>query len=258
MNLGVILDAMEDKRTPLDFESLKEDLRKLGAGLRVGFEEARAGFEEARQNIKRTQRFAASSPTVPEAESTPEARIKARRKKRRKEEELSCSVGAPAQPEIKIKEKYRPRSRQYSLQQAMLSIFGGGAGSLVLYNLLNTAGSSGLLASLERTLIEHNPQLSGITGLAPVFQLLWLLGLIPVAKGVAHLINGIFFAPKPTSAASEPIAPQPIYTPEPPSLATPSTNEFEPDLKAGFRPSITEDPTAQFVPREADQVKSSS
>ena len=38
-NLGVILDAVEGKqRGPIDFETLKNDLRELGSNLRAGFE----------------------------------------------------------------------------------------------------------------------------------------------------------------------------------------------------------------------------
>ena len=35
-----------------------------------------------------------------------------------------------------------------------------------------------------------------ITGLVPVIRMLWLLGLIPVARGVAHTQRNLF-APKP-------------------------------------------------------------
>src|SRR5262245_10606420 len=45
MSLGVILDAMEGKRPgPIDFETLKSDLKDLGSSLRAGFEQASATF----------------------------------------------------------------------------------------------------------------------------------------------------------------------------------------------------------------------
>ncbi len=39
-NIGVIVDAIEGKqRGPIDFETLKSDLRELGSNLRAGFEQ---------------------------------------------------------------------------------------------------------------------------------------------------------------------------------------------------------------------------
>ena len=52
-----------------------------------------------------------------------------------------------------------------------------------------------------------------ITGLVPVIRMLWLLGLIPVARGVAHLLNGIFFAPKPEKEPEPQIGFAPDFAP---------------------------------------------
>jgi hypothetical protein len=242
-NLGAIVDAMEGKRGPLDFDSLKEDLRQLGSSLR-------AGFEEARQNLKKTQRLSHSA-TAGEA-ATPQIKVWGWKTG---EEEKPRYPAKPAAAQVKVKEKHRPRPRKYSLQQAMLSIFSGSAMSAALYYLLNTAAGSGLLGSLERVLLRQDPDFSDVTGLAQVVQALWIVGLIPVAKGVAHLINGIFFAPKPAGeAADEPPVPAPGFIPQPPSYAriggSPATNEFERKV-SGDRPSITEDPTEQFAPPKA-------
>lgn len=242
-NLGLILDAMAGKqRGPLDFESLKEDLHQLGGSLRSGFEEAR----ENMKNMKKTHRFAASE--VTNAPDVSCASWAEQREKRRAER----LQRARAWRESRGKQKYSPRPRKYSLQQATLSIFSGGAVSLVLYNLLNMAASSGLLANLEQVLVRKL-EMPEITGWVPVFQLLWLIGLIPVAKGFAHLINGIFFAPKPEKANAKTETPAPGFVKEMPDYITPGnstpTNEFERRSNAGFQPSVTEDPTLQFAPR---------
>src|SRR5438477_3768196 len=170
-NLGVILDAMAGKqRGPLDFESLKEDLQQLGGSLRSGFEEAR----ENMKNMKKTHRFAASEVTNAPDASCASLNWAEQREKRR-EERLARFR---ARRESRVKAKYSPRPRKYSLQQATLSIFSGGATSLVLYNLLSTAAGSGLLNNLEQVLVRKL-EMPEITGWVPVFQMLWLIGLIP-------------------------------------------------------------------------------
>ena len=252
-NLGAIVDAMEGKRTPVDYDALKEDLRQLGSSLR-------AGFEEAKQGIKKTQQL--------------------KRKHRHRQGwnlatlgEMGANVAGPATPvaaipPIQIKPRRTPSSRRYSLQQAMLSIFGGGASMAVFYQILNTAAGSGLLSSLERIITQewlHHPE---IVGVAPVLQMLWLMGLLPVAKGVAHLLNGIFFAARPsdfslnyvpapafsqtvtgTQAAEQPTIPAAInFSPEP--KTTIPTNDLEEQWPADFRPSITEESTVPLQPQK--------
>src|SRR5262249_5725927 len=53
-NLRVIMDAIEGKRSPLDFETLKRDLRDLGSSLRTGFEEASAAIKNTKRLDQRT------------------------------------------------------------------------------------------------------------------------------------------------------------------------------------------------------------
>lgn len=178
-NLGAIQDAMEDKRGPIDFESLKKDLRELGANLRAGFE----GFQQATK--KKTRQFSRHDTPAPERVSAP----------------LPPPVPYKPQP-LRVKQVRAGSTRRHSFQQGMLSIFSGGAWTAALYFLLNTAAGSGLLVNIELILSQKIdfPQPAGIV---PILQLIWLLGLIPVAKGVAHLINGIFFATKPEPEIKE-------------------------------------------------------
>jgi len=247
-NLGLILDAMAGKqRGPLDFESLKEDLRQLGGSLRSGFEEARENMKQ----MKKTQRFAASEVSnAPDVSCAPMNWAEQMEKRRAERRERWR-----ARRESRVKSKYSPRPRKYSLQQATLSIFSGGAMSLVLFNLLNTAASSGLLANVEQVLVRKL-EMPEITGWVPVLQMLWLIGLMPMARGFAHLINGIFFAPKPEkeNAKTESPAYAPGFAKEMPDYITPGhstpTNEFERKPGAGFQSSVTEEPTLQFAPQK--------
>jgi hypothetical protein len=231
LKLDVIVDAVEGRaRGPLDFENLKRDLRDLGANLR-------AGFEEASSAIKRTQRLdktaappgSAVQPVLPANWSR----------------ELSKAIG-----KVRV-----AHSRKYSLQQATLSIFGGGAWMAAWYYLLNAAADSGLLSNLELIILENTG--APVFGLIPVIRMLWLLGLIPIARGVAHLINGIFFAPKPEKEPE----PQPGFTAgfaqsyvQPPpahvsAVADPATNELENERNPQPQSSVTEDATLRFEPK---------
>lgn len=245
MNLGVILDAMEGKtRGPLDFEMLKSDLKDLGSSLR-------AGFEQAGMSFKNTKRFGQNPSTSNQSSSTqinPQAIVA--EFKREVNENVRRAVD-------KALHKVRlASSRKYSLQQATVSIFGGTAWMAVWYQLLNAAANSGLISSIEQTILLQTG--THITGLAPVLQLLWMLGLIPVARGVGHLINGIFFAPKPQPEPEVPVAQEPTYTysmpyaspvsavPPASYIVSNTTNDLADKSGSAAQSSITEDSTLRF------------
>jgi hypothetical protein len=218
------VDAVEGRaRGPLDFENLKRDLRDLGSNLR-------AGFEEAHSAIKKTKRLdknpAPPAPVVQPVLPADWAR------------ELNKVV-------TKVRAAH---ARKYSLQKATLSIFGGGAWMAVLFYLLEAATNSGLLSNLETIILEKTE--TPIFGLVPVIQMLWLLGLIPVARGVAHLINGIFFAPKIEKAAQEQASFTPNYVQAAPAYVSavtpPATNELENERNPQPQSSVTEDATLRF------------
>ncbi|MBL8172061.1 MAG: zinc ribbon domain-containing protein [Acidobacteria bacterium] len=239
-NLGAILDAMEGKRGPLDFETLKRDLRELGANLRTG-------FEEASQAIKRTSRLDNAAPPAP-------API------------LQPILANDWQREVQkaVRKVKAANTRKYSLQQATLSLFGGGVWIAVWYQLLNAAADSGLLRSLELIILQKTE--APVVGLVPVMQLLWMLGLIPMARGVAHLFNGIFFAPKPEPEPEPPVVQAPVYGyaasyPTPVSAVPPmgqagsqiaghvagtTTNDLQQPVSGVAQPSVTEDATLRF------------
>lgn len=225
MNLGVILDTMEGKqRSPLDFETLKRDLRELGANLRTG-------FEEAGVTIKKTKRLQQQpgGQNLPAQYPAPDF-----------SREFSKALR-------KVKAAHE---RKYSLQQATLKIFSGSAILAAWYYILNAASQSGLFASIEQVIQKNTGE--PITGIEPVLRLFWLFGLVPIAAGVAHLINGIFLAPKRIEDVPEP-APRPnfygysgqVYAS--PVESTTSTSEL-PGASGPATPqqSIVEDETLRF------------
>jgi hypothetical protein len=222
-NCGIKLDIIQDafegrQRGPLDFERLKKDLRDLGASLRTGFEEA--GIK-----IKQTQKLSKNPRSLtPQAINMPNW-----------SKEFNKALR-------KVK---AANTRKYSLQQATLSIFGGGVMIAVWYHLLNIAAESGLLQSIELIIYENTG--SPVTGLMQVVQLLWLLGLIPIARGVAHLINGIFIVPRKLEEREEE---SPAYTyASPVAAGNASTNELREEPTADPPPSVTEEETVRFEQR---------
>jgi hypothetical protein len=259
-NLGAIWDAMEgreERRGQIDFDTLKADLRELGANLRAGFERAKEDFN------KHTKRFdqqkkqpPADQPQVPlTLQTVPPEAVRDLRKTLRDLRRMVNKVKAA-------------NTRKYSLQQASASIFSGGAMMVAWYYLLQRATASGLLNSLEAILLQKTGW--QIEGLVPVVQMFWLFALIPIASGVAHLINGIFFAPKQVELEPELedetlVYQTPIYGYQPqqyivpPVAATPSvvsTNELErntgslPAQPVSAGASITEDATLRFESKE--------
>jgi hypothetical protein len=218
IKLDVIQDAIEGRqRGPLDFDTLKKDLRDLGSSLR-------SGFEEAAVKIKQTQRLDKNRGRIgPQAMNAPNWSKEFERALR------------------KVKAAH---TRKYSLQQATLSIFGGGSIIAVWYFLLQAAVDSGFLQSLELLILD----LTGtrVTGLVQVIQLLWLLGLIPIAHGVAHLINAIFFTPQKIEDLPEQTqtAPPIVY-----SSPVASTSDLQEEPTAAPRPSVTEEETVRLEQR---------
>ena len=226
-NLGIIVDAMDGKRGPLDFEKLKVDLKDLGSSLRTGFEHAQQEIKKQHKMGRQQKRAAMHkwrSVAQAATETTPEN---------------NCAVAAASerQPFTYVKKSRQPGSARYHLQQATLKILSGGAGAAVWYYLLHTAASSGLLESLQRIILEHQPNL---TGFVPVIQMLWILGLVPVAQGVGHLVAATF-APseKQLAAAQMPVALPQIN--QPVSSITRDTNEIKQDYANVY--SVTEEPT---------------
>ena len=183
MNLGVILDALEGKRGPLDFELLKRDLRELGANLRSGFEGASSALRGTAGLKSPPPSAQSTANTLPDLSSEIERALR----------------------KVKV-----ANSRKYSLQQAMLSLFGGGALLTAWYLVLTRVANSGLLESLERVILVESGH--EVIGIGPSLRSLWILALIPIATGVAHLFNAAFLAPRKDQTEQ---LPPPAYLPPP-------------------------------------------
>ncbi len=268
-NLGAIWDAMEGKRGQIDFETLKSDLKELGMNLRVGFEQAKENFKaqtnklnQPNQTVQQNWWGAASSqtPAPPATAATPTADVPPEivREMRRTIKELRRLYN-----KVKV-----ANTRKYSLQQGMLSIFGGGALMFAWHEVLQKALSSGFLGNIETAIATSGQVHFPIVGIPQVLASLWVLGLIPVGKGIAHVINGVFFAPKPEELQEAPEPqwqepPTPLFNYQsqpqamPPVVETPSaisTNELERDSnsKQPVSPaSVVEDETKRFEAQEA-------
>ena len=233
-NLGAIVDAMEGRRGPVDFERVKADLKDLGTSMRSGLEQVHQEFKKKQQEHR--QRHHAEQPNWYSdiAQTASNAA-----------NDVTTAIFSSSQTAKPRKPKRSRESRRYHLQKGILSIFSGGASAGAYYFILKTAVESGLLANLEQLILQRNPNL---TGLVPVIQMLWVFCLIPVATGLGHLINGMFFAPSdkelaeaasetPGEAFPNTIHQSPPFTP----TSTRTTNEINPESGAGY--SVTEDAT---------------
>jgi len=243
LKLHLIVDAIQDKspRSQFDFETLKRDLRDLGSSLRAGFEEA----------IKNTRKLKKNAAPASQQDWSREGGNAV----------WSHEVSEVLKHQVNkaLKKTKVAHSRKYSFQQAALSIFGGGATMAVWYYVLEAAVDSGLLQNLE--LIIAGKIDAPVVGLVQVIRMLWMLGLIPVARGVAHLINGIFFAPKPDKEPEPQIGFSPDFAPTPAqnhiqpqpahvsAVADPATNSLESERTPQPQISVTEDPTLRFEPK---------
>ena len=194
MNLGVIVDALEGKRGPLDFELLKRDLRELGANLR-------SGFEGASNALRGTASL--KPPALPTPAAAPPTSMTL--------PDLSREVER-ALRKVKV-----ANSRKYSLQQATLSLFGGGALLVAWHFVLTRVANSGLLESFERMILVESGH--EVVGIGWSLRSLWILALIPLATGMAHLFNAIFLAPR--KEETEPLPPPVYFPPSPPPMVEP-------------------------------------
>lgn len=233
-NLGAIVDAMEGRRGPVDFERVKSDLKDLGTSMRAGLEQVHQEFKKKQHEHRK--RYQEEHPNwVSDIAQTASTAAK----------DVTTACFSTPSTKLPSKPKRSRESRRYHLQKGILSIFSGGASAGAYYFLLKTAVESGLLANLEQLLLQRYPNL---TGLVPVIQILWVFCLIPVATGLGHLINGLFFAPseKELIAAEAALEAQrealPTAINQPPSF-NPSTTRAPNEVKPEFGYSVTEDPT---------------
>ena len=238
-NIGVIVDAMDGKqqRGPIDFETLKSDLKELGSNLRAGFEQFKNTHRLDKQQV-------APPANVPPAPAMADLA-----------QELHKSIKRDIEGQVNkgLRKVRVANSRKYSLQKGLLSIFSGGAIMFAWQVVLEHSGN--LIHSIEEIVLQQTG--APIEGLE-VIRYLWMLGLIPVARGVAHLINGIFIAPKQEQVVEESSFQPPNYaysvpysTPisaVPPAshIAGTTTNELNQKVGSASQPSVTEEATLRL------------
>src|SRR5262249_34022714 len=122
LKLDIIVDAIQDRpRGQFDFETLKRDLRDLGASIRTGFEEAR---NKHTRKLNKNQGIPAPGP------------------QQEWSNEVSKAIWSH-QFDKALRKVKLAHSRKYSFQQATLSILGGGAMMAVWFFMLQAAINSG-------------------------------------------------------------------------------------------------------------------
>jgi len=82
---------------------------------------------------------------------------------------------------------YMSYSWQHNLRNGLVSLFWGAGLGVVLYYLSQNAIDAGLIRHIEEQSGGH------VQGLEPVVRMIWLIALLPVLKGLAHIIYAAFF-----------------------------------------------------------------
>lgn len=153
--------------------------------------------------------------------------------------------------------EYMSYSWQHNLRSGLVSLFWGTGLGVVLYYLGQTALDEGLIGRLEATSNGH------VQGLEPLVRIIWLIALLPVLKGLAHIIYAAFFGESMATLAAR-FTPPPVLEEPPPFIRqdTAPVAEREP-VAAGYDPSIEPPPsvtehTTHFFEETQQPVKRES
>ncbi len=172
-NLQLINDALRTGDSPpgpfgIDVEALAKNARDFaqswktslsGAHLKVGVSEIHGS-----RSADARERYRASR----------EIRRQAREEARRQ------NVPKP--------KEYMSYSWQHNLRNGLVSLFWGAGLGVVLFYLGQTAIDDGFIGHLEEMSHGH------VQGIEPLVRMIWLIALLPVLKGLAHIIYAAFFA----------------------------------------------------------------
>lgn len=132
-----------------------------------------------------------------------------------------------------------PYSWQHNLKHGLISLFTGAGLGFLLYYIGRVMINEGTIADIEAAAGQQ------IRGLATLMSLLWMVGLIPVLKGVAQIIYAAFFGES-LSKLAEKFLPPP--QPEPERTTSGFARLDEP------MPSVTEH-TTQFFEETSPQPR---
>jgi hypothetical protein len=154
-------------------------------------------------------------------EAREERRITREIKKQAREEARRQNLPKP--------KEYMSYSWQHNLRNGLVSLFWGTGLGIVLYYLSQNAIDAGLIGHIEEQSRGH------VQGLEPVVRMIWLIALLPVLKGLAHIIYAAFFGESMATLTAR-------FTP-PPLLEEP-----QPFLRQDTAPVIEREP----VPRSYD------
>ena len=145
---------------------------------------------------------------------------------------------------------YMSYSWQHNLRNGLVSLFWGAGLGVVLYYLSQNAIDSGLIRHIEEQSRGH------VEGLEPVVRMIWLIALLPVLKGLAHIIYAAFFGESMATLTAR-FTPPPLLEEPQPFLRQDTApvvereavpRSYEPSIEAP--PSVTEHTTHIF---EEDQ-----
>jgi hypothetical protein len=142
--------------------------------------------------------------------------------------------------------EYMSYSWQHNLRNGLVSLFWGAGLGVVLFYLGQTAIDDGLIGRLEEWSHGH------VQGVEPLVRIIWLIALLPVLKGLAHIIYAAFFAESMATLTTR-FTPPPLALEEPRPFIRQDTAPVEPETvprnyESSFEPppSVTERTTHIF------------
>jgi len=148
-------------------------------------------------------------------------RYRASREVRRQAREEARRQNVPKPKE------YMSYSWQHNLRNGLVSLLWGSGLGVVLFYLGQTAIDDGFIGRLEEMSHGH------IQGIEPLVRILWLIALLPVLKGLAHIIYAAFFAESMATLTTR-------FTPPPLALEEP-----KPYLRQDTAPVVEQEPGPQ-------------
>jgi hypothetical protein len=171
-NLQLINDALSGNDSPLG--SFKVDLDSLAKNAKDFAQSFKTSWSGAHVKMGVSDLHGSRSP-----EAREQYRVNREIKKQAREEARRQNLPKP--------KDYMSYSWQHNLRNGLVSLFWGAGLGVVLYYLGQNAIDSGLIKQLEESSRGH------VQGLEPIVRMFWLIALLPILKGLAHIVYAAFF-----------------------------------------------------------------
>jgi zinc ribbon protein len=166
-----------------------------------------------------------------------DVRAARRLRKQAREEERRRNLPKP--------KEYMSYSWQHNLRNGLVSLFWGAGFGVFLYYFGQTAISQGLVKHIEEMSNGH------VVGLEAIVNVIWLLALLPMLKGLAQIIYAAFFGESMATLTAR-FTPPPVLEEPSPSIRQTTAPVAQQETAQNYEatveqpPSVTEHTTHFF------------